>query len=102
LRIAGHDFTVSQAAFVACSFTISPRTVTVDSHGGNGTVLVTASSATCSWTAQSHASWITVSGTGSGIGNGLIGYTVADNPGDNRTGTVTIAGDTFTVSEAGK
>jgi hypothetical protein len=102
LTIAGHDFTVSQAAVAACSFTISPQSAMVGKDGGNGTVSVTASSATCSWTAQSHVSWITVVGTGSGMGNGSIGYTVAANTGSARAGTVTIAGDTFTVSEAAK
>jgi hypothetical protein len=36
----------------------------------------------------------------SGAGNGKVNFSVAANKGDLRTGTLTIAGKTFTVSEA--
>jgi hypothetical protein len=54
----------------------------------------------CAWTAGSNASWITVTSGSPGTGNGSVGYTVAANTGALRTGTVTIAGHPFTVTQA--
>ena len=56
----------------------------------------------CGWTAASNASWITVN-SGSVNGNGSVGWTYTANtvPGISRTGTMTIAGQTFTVVQAG-
>src|SRR5262249_31356530 len=70
------------------------------SAGGTGSpVTVTAASA-CAWTATSNATWITVTGVASGSGNGSVGFSVAANSGPARSGTVTIAGQTFTVNQA--
>jgi alkanesulfonate monooxygenase SsuD/methylene tetrahydromethanopterin reductase-like flavin-dependent oxidoreductase (luciferase family) len=41
-----------------------------------------------------------VTGGASGSGNGVVAYSVEANPGAARTGTITIAGQTFTVSQA--
>lgn len=56
----------------------------------------------CAWTAASNASFITVTGGASGSGNGTVSYSVAANTGTaSRNGTLTIAGQTFTVTQAG-
>ena len=100
LTIAGKTFTVTQAG-VACTFTVSPLSVYVGSKGlVSGTITVT-SQAGCTWTSASGASWITV--TGSGSGNGSATYAVAEHTGTvSRTGTVTVAGKTFTVQQGVK
>jgi len=55
----------------------------------------------CTWTAASDATWITVTNGGSGTGNGTVHFNVAGNTGSlARTGTITVAGQTFTVSES--
>ena len=54
----------------------------------------------CAWTASSNASWITITSGASGTGNGRVGYLVLPNVGGSRTGTLTVAGETFTVSQA--
>ena len=51
------------------------------------------------WTASSNNPWITVTSGSSGSGAGTVGYSVASNSGSARTGTITIAGQTFTVSQ---
>jgi hypothetical protein len=57
-----------------------------------------AASDACSWSATSNASWITVTSGGSGSGWGTIYYSVAANTsGSSRTGTISLAGQTFTV-----
>jgi Zn-dependent metalloprotease len=87
-----------------CTYSISPTSTTVQPTGGTGSVAVTASSGTCGWTATSNApSWITINSGASGTGNGTVSYTVAAYTGKtNRTGTLTIAGKTFTVTQLKK
>ena len=63
------------------------------------TVAVTAGDG-CEWTASSNAAWITVTAGASGSGNGTVAFSVAPNPGAARTGTISIAGHTFTVNQA--
>jgi uncharacterized protein (TIGR03437 family) len=55
----------------------------------------------CNWTAASNEGWITITSGVSGSGNGTISFAVAANPGSARIGTLTIAGQTFTVTQAG-
>jgi Zn-dependent metalloprotease len=84
-----------------CSFSISPTSASVAAAGSSGTVSVTAT-AGCSWSAISNATFITVTGGSSGTGNGTVSYSVAANTATTlRTGTITIAGQTFTVNQAG-
>ena len=101
LTIAGQPFTVTQAAAGApsCSYSISPGSQNVGSGGGTGNVNVTAGSA-CAWTATSNVAWITIAAGASGTGNGTVSYTVLPNTGGARSGTLTIAGQTFTVNQA--
>src|SRR5262245_3016118 len=101
LTIAGQTFTVTQVG-VACSYAISPTgNPSVVAGGATGTVTVTAQTG-CSWSSTSNAAWITFPGTTTGSGNGSVGYSVAANSSSSsRTGTLTIAGQTFTVTQAG-
>ncbi len=89
----------------ACTYSIgSPPARTFESSGGTGSVSVTTAGG-CPWTAKVHndsVSWITITSGTSGSGNGTVGYSVATNASTSqRTGTMTIAGLTFTVTEAG-
>ena len=101
LSVAGGTFTVSQAAVAAptCNYSISPTSQSASAGGGSGSVSVTAGS-TCAWTATSTAQWISVTAGATGMGNGSVSYSVAANTGGTRSGTVTIAGQTFTVNQA--
>ena len=84
-----------------CSYSISPTGISFVAGGGNATVSVTAG-AGCAWTAVSNSSFITITSGASGSGNGSVGYSVAANAStSSRTGTMTIAGQTFTVTQAG-
>jgi len=99
LTITGQTFTVNQAAF--CGFTLAATSATVGATAGTGSVNVTASAPTCSWTASSNASWITITSGASGAGSRTVNYSVAANTGGvPRTGTITIAGQTYTVNQA--
>jgi uncharacterized repeat protein (TIGR01451 family) len=54
----------------------------------------------CSWSSMSNDSWITITYS-SNCCDGYVNYSVAPNTGLMRTGTITIAGQTFTVNQAG-
>jgi Tol biopolymer transport system component len=95
------DFSDCVPVGLPCIFSISPTTQSFTAGGGSGSVTVTTSNG-CDWTATSHASWIIITSSGSSDnGNGTVGYSVAANGGTaNRTGTMTISGQTFTVTQA--
>jgi len=83
-----------------CSFSLSPSSQSFDSAGGTGTAAIQASSTTCSWTATSNDTWITITSAISGTGNGAVVFQVQPNMTRlARTGTLTIAGQTFTVNQ---
>ena len=63
---------------------------------GSGSYVVAATGA---WTATSNASWLHTSS--GGTGNGLAAFTFDANTGATRIGTLTIAGQTLTVIQAG-
>ncbi len=98
VTVAGQTFTVTQAAAIACTYAISPTSVSMDEKQGNGTVNVSAGTG-CAWTARSNANWITVRSGASGNGGGSVEFRVDKNSGGDRTGTLTIAGHTFTVRQ---
>jgi hypothetical protein len=97
LTIAGRTFTVSQDRLV-CTFDLSRDSREFKKDGGNSSVDVE-TTAGCAWTATSQASWITITSGQSGVGDGTVRFTVARNEGNERTGTLIIAGRTFTVTQ---
>ena len=99
LTIAGTTFNVTQSG--ACAYSISPTSQAFTAAGGTGSSTVTAG-AGCAWTAASNAAWITVTSGASGTGTGRRPFSVAANTATtNRSGTLTIAGTTFNVTQSG-
>jgi hypothetical protein len=84
----------------ACSFSISPTRRSFPSSGGEASVSVIAPDG-CAWRAVSNVGWITILAGGSGSGNGTVTYSVARTT-RARSGTMTIAGRTFTVRQKGR
>jgi len=98
IELGGRIFTLTQGAS-GCTYTISPTTSpTFAASGGTGTVTVT-TGATCVWGAQSNNTWVTVTAGATGTGSGVVNYSVASRGSGSRTGTITIAGATFTVRQ---
>ena len=84
----------------ACSFSISPSSQSFAAAAGSGSISVTASASTCAWTATSAAPWVSIT-SGSGTGSGTAMYAVAANTTTApRTGTLTVGGQIFTVTQA--
>jgi hypothetical protein len=110
LTVAGETFTVTQVAAAApppppppaaCSFTIAPEQVSIVAAGGTGSgITVTASDVSCPWTAASNDPWMAITAGATGTGNGTVSFSIQPNPGAERTGTLTIAGRAFTVTQA--
>lgn len=87
----------------SCTYSISPTSASVPYTGGQsaaGTLVTTSSG--CSWTSTSQAGWITIA-SGSGTGSGAATFNVAplSCPASGRSGTVTVAGQNFTVNQGG-
>ena len=98
LTIAGVTFTVTQAG-ASCSYSVSPTSQTFAGGGGTGISTVTAGLG-CEWTSSTTTPWITIIDGTTGSGSGSVAFAVAPNPGTAvRTGTLTIAGTTFTVTQ---
>jgi hypothetical protein len=98
VTIANQPFTVIQAS--GCTFSISPSNQNVAAGGGSGTIAVTASG-TCAWTATPNVPWIGITSGAGGNGNGTVQFAVASNSGAARTGTIAVAGQTFTITQDG-
>jgi hypothetical protein len=96
LTVAEHTVTITQGD--GCSYAISPDSQSVPASGGNGSVTVTAG-AGCAWSATSAQSWITITAGSGGSGSGTVNFTVASTNGPGRSGTMTIAGHTFTINQ---
>lgn len=101
LTLAGQVLTVTQAApGQTCTYSINPTSLAAAATGATArTVTVTAGTG-CAWTATTATSWITITAGASGSGSGSVVFNVAANPGAARNGTLTIAGQTFTVNQA--
>ncbi|MDD5542294.1 MAG: FG-GAP-like repeat-containing protein [Acidobacteriia bacterium] len=99
---SGNTSEFSQCRVVTgCLYSISPLSQSVTWDWNAISVSVTAT-AGCSWTAVSNVPWILVSSAGAGTGNGTANFTVGPNDSSiARTGTMTIAGKIFTVTQDG-
>ena len=88
----------SLAIGIDCSDSITPTSATFGLAGTNGSVGVLTGNG-CSWTAVSNTGWISITAAGSGTGAGTVDYSVTASS-SSRTGTLTIAGQTFTVTQS--
>jgi hypothetical protein len=84
-----------------CSYTLSASSIRPASTAATGSLNVIADPG-CAWTATTSDSFITVTSGASGTANGTVTYAIAANANaSNRTGTITIAGQPFTVTQLG-
>lgn len=81
------------------SRSLAASSVIVGPSAGSASAPLVSSPATAPWTAVANASWLHVALAGTG--SGPVPVVFDANPGPTRTGTVTIAGLTFTVTQAG-
>jgi hypothetical protein len=83
-----------------CTFSVKPKgTIVADAAGATGTIDVTAT-AGCAWTATSPDGWIHLNSAG-GTGDGQVTYDIDANTSTDRTGSITVAGTTLSVTQSG-
>jgi hypothetical protein len=101
--IGGQTFSISQAA-AACSVTLdtSALSAPLPAAGGGASVGVTANGSACGWTATSGSPWISVSPpTSNGSGTVLLTLGANLSSSAGRTGTITVGGQTVSVTQSG-
>lgn len=81
-----------------CTFSLSQSDIFVQTKGGHYSVSVSAPQ-NCDYSVRSSDHWIFVYGDDARSGNGTIEFRVGYNTAISRTGTITIAGQTFTVTQ---
>lgn len=97
LLFGDKSLTISQSG---CS-SIAPTGQGFNAEGGSGNIQVT-TVGDCTWTSSSSLDWVSITAGSSGRGNGSISYNVASNSASvARSGTITAAGQAFTVSQGG-
>jgi hypothetical protein len=99
LIAGGHFISAPAPPPPPCTPGVSTTFIIAGGAGGPASVNV---SGTCSWTATSGASWMTITSGSSGNGAGMVGFAIARNNGlAIRTGTLTVGGRTITVQQPG-
>lgn len=81
-----------------CTYTLSAASASFDNTGGSGAVTVN-TAAGCRWQAASNVSWIGITSGNPGNSNGTVQYTVASTDAALRNGSMTVAGQTFAVTQ---
>jgi subtilisin family serine protease len=82
----------------ACSYALSADDISVPSSGHDGAFGV-AAQANCDWAARSNDPWITITGVTQPSGSGFVNFSVAPTDSPQRTGTITVAGLTYTITQ---
>jgi len=94
--IAGQTYSIVQAS--GCTFSIAPTSQGMPASGGSASFTVNAN-LSCAWTAAPNAAWISLTSGTSGNGPGTVQFAAAPNSGAARSGTITAAGQTFTLTQ---
>jgi len=89
---------ISQAG-TPCELTVSSNHESVDAAGGDLSINVRASAASCAWTASSSVAWISITSGRDGRGSGTVTLHVDAVTGPPRTANVTIAGQSVQVDQ---
>lgn len=85
----------------SCTYTVSPDHFNFSDEGGQGSTTVTTQGG-CPWSSVSHVPWTSIiSGNGNGSGTATFNVAENNNPA-SRTGTMTVAGRTVTVTQGGE
>jgi DNA-binding beta-propeller fold protein YncE len=99
ITLLGQTITVTQGA---PTYTLGTNALFEGANSGSDSVVLTVSSETATWTATANVAWLHLTTANqSGIGSTNVVFSFDANLGDMRTGTLTIAGQTLTVTQAG-
>src|SRR4051794_31027074 len=81
-----------------CEYTLSPTSVSVPATASTGQISVTT---LCGWNPIANVTWLHITSGPGGSGNGTASYsTDANTAGTPRVGTISIGGQTVTITQA--
>ncbi len=81
----------------SCTYSLSPSSATVNTTGGNYSFTVNTQPG-CQWAAAANTEFVSTSSAGTG--SGTVFYSVqANNTGATRSGTITVNGQMFTITQ---
>jgi hypothetical protein len=101
-NITNQDNTTSSSSPITAPVTFSAPSNGFDPGGGSGSFSFSTAVNGFNWLAVSSSPWITITSATTGSGPATITYTVAANPSSSpRTGYIVIAGEMFTIFQAG-
>ena len=84
------------------NFTLGTSSLLVGPAAGSNTVVLAVTPGTAPWTATTNAAWLHLDPANQGgVGSTNILFSFDANPGATRVGTLTIAGQILTVTQAG-
>jgi len=102
INLLGVDIPVIQYQVPPAPFVLGTPGLTEGPAAGTDSVVLAASPATLAWTATPNAAWLHLNGANQGgAGSTNVSFSYDANPGGTRVGTLTIAGQTLTVTQAG-
>ncbi len=98
--VYGMAFVARISGFPAnCAFDLSATAQSAGADPGTGSVNVLTTSG-CAWSVTTNNSWIGITNGAAGSGNGTVSFQIVANDAPAvRTGTLTIAGKTFTITQ---
>ncbi len=100
-KLFGWELVIDSDYQEVCTYAIYPTSAQFSSSVGMGSINVT-TPVGCAWAAESNNSWITISSGGSGVGDGVVEYSIDENvSSEQRIGTIIIADIAFTVVQDG-
>jgi uncharacterized protein (TIGR02145 family) len=82
----------------SCTYSLSSSSGTFTLSGGSRSLTISVSSEDCTWTIDNGLSWVSLFPE-SGIGSGDVTLSVTPNTGAARTGSITIAGHAYSISQ---
>lgn len=102
ITIGDKTFTINQTTgSTTCQFALSSNTLAVGQIGTTGSFTVNTTSG-CAYTATTSDSFITITSGATGNNTGTVSFSVTPNQlAAVRTGTITVGGMTFTITQTG-
>ena len=98
ITLLGNTITVRQFG----PFTLGATNLFEGSYTGSDSVVLAVAPNTASWTNVANVPWLHLSPASvSGTGSTIVVFSFDANPGSTRSGTISIAGQTLTVTQAG-
>jgi Putative binding domain, N-terminal/Viral BACON domain len=96
LTVAGRAFSISQVS--GCTYRLDPAALTFGFAGGPANIAMNTAPG-CTWTAESEAGWLAITGGQTGNGPGPVSLSVAPNTGPQRSAGVRAGGQRFVATQ---